>query len=262
MVGIQTFERTLWAVTVLLEAGLAILLIYSKNLKAFRYFFIYIVADITQAAILFVSYRVWGFNSHQAEVVSWSTQAIVLVARALAVLEICRRVLARFRGIWALAWRLLLGGAILVLVYSALAASLEWQLFELNADRGLELITACVLVLLFAFAHYYQVTVETEVRMLAIGFFLYSSFQVLNDTVLERWRYDYAPLWNLIGSLAFLASLLLWGWAMRLRLPAALPEAELISGNVYQTLAPEINVRLKVLNESLKEFWYGESKRP
>jgi len=262
MAELGNFEKTLWALTVLLEVVVAVLLIYSRNLKTLRYFFIYVLADIAQASVLFVCYRVWGFNSPESEVASWSTQGIVLIARALAILEIYRRVLAGFRGIWGLAWRLLLGGALLVLLYAAVMASFEWKAFELNVDRGLELTTAVVLVLLFVFLQYYGVGMEASVRALAIGFFLYSSLQVINDTALERWKYDYAPLWNLIGLLAFIASLLLWGWAVRLRLPASAPEPELIAGDIYGSLAPEINGRLKALNDSLKQFWYSEHKRP
>jgi hypothetical protein len=186
----------------------------------------------------------------------------VLLARALAVAEICRHVLAKYRGIWGLAWRLLLASAVLVLLYSIVAAGFEWRLIELNADRALELTITVVLVMLFVFAQYYQVAMEPVLRIMAIGFFLYSCFGVLNDTILERWKYGYAALWNLMGSLAFLASLLLWNWALRETQTLAGPETTLLSEGVYRTLAPEINMRLKVLNENLRGFWYPEGKRP
>ena len=103
---------------------------------------------------------------------------------------------------------------------------------------------------------------EPVLRFMATGFFLYSCFGVLNDTVLERWKYGYAPLWNLMGSLAYLASLLLWNWGLHEAQPLATWETTLLPHDVYGTLAPEINMRLKVLNENLHRLWYPEEKRP
>jgi hypothetical protein len=262
MAEIESFEKWLWAITVLLEAGLAALLLYRKNYKKFPFFFSYVLTTIAQSTILFLCYTIWTFHSPASLVASWSTQAFVLLARALAVAEICRHVLAKYRGIWGLAWRLLLGSAILVLLYSVIAAAFEWQLIELNADRALELTIAVMLVMLFVFAQYYEVAMEPVLRSMATGFFLYSCFGVLNDTVLERWKYGYAPLWNLTGSLAYLATLLLWNWALRKGQTVATQEATLLPDGVYRTLAPEINMRLKVLNENLHRFWYPEGKRP
>ena len=112
------------------------------------------------------------------------------------------------------------------------------------------------------FARYYEVTIEPAVRSLAIGFFLYSCFAVLNDTILESWRYRYATHWNLAGMLAYLASLLLWNWAVRERQPEITLGPALLSQGVYQTLAPEINLRLKLLNEHLSQILGPEAKRP
>jgi hypothetical protein len=121
---------------------------------------------------------------------------------------------------------------------------------------------AVTLVILFVFAQYYEVAMEPVLRFMATGFFLYSCFGVFNDTVLERWKHGYAPLWNLMGSLAYLATLLLWNWALREGQTMATHEAPLLPDGVYRTLAPEINMRLKGLNENLHRFWYPEGKRP
>jgi hypothetical protein len=262
MRGIGSFEKALWLISVLLEVGLTALLLYRKNYRTFPFFFAYVLTVIAQSAILFVTYKIWGFNSQASRASHWSTQGLVLVARALAVAEICRHALRKYRGIWELAWRLLLASAVLVLLYSLVAAGFEWQLLELNADRGLELTIAVLVVVLFVFAHYYEVAMEPVLRFVATGFFLYSCFSVLNDTVLERWKYAYAPLWSRMGSLAYVASLLLWNWALRERQTMATHEATLLPDGVYRTLAPEINMRLKVLNENLHRFWYPEGKRP
>jgi hypothetical protein len=261
MDGTVTFERLLLGLSVLLNGGLLVSLLYRKNHREVPLFFVYVFFNFLQCFVLFGSYRIWGFGSPLSNRIAWGTQGLVITSRTLAVAEICHRVLGKYRGIWALAWRMLVGTAAVVLFYSWAVARGSWQFAVLNSDRGLELAIASVIVMLFLFTHHYEVAVETAVRTLAIGFFLYSCFLVLNDTVLEGWMYDYSTLWNLLGTLAFLASLLLWNWALSGKLPDTTSEPVMLSNGVYRTLAPEINDRLRALNEHLGQFWNVERKR-
>jgi hypothetical protein len=107
-----------------------------------------------------------------------------------------------------------------------------------------------------------RVEMEPAVRSLAIGFFLYSCFLVLNDTILERWKHNYGMLWNLLATLAYAASMLLWGWALRKELRQRASEPVLLSQEAYGVYTPEINFRLKHLNDHLSQFWDVEAKRP
>jgi len=108
---------------------------------------------------------------------------------------------------------------------------------------------------------YYGVKAKATDSSLAVGFCLYSCFSVLNNTILERFLDNYLSLWNFLGMLAFLASLLLWTWALRKPQVQAGPEEALLPAGVYQTLAPQINVRLRLLNEQLVQFWKTEATR-
>ena len=259
---IVSFEKILWLVTILVNVGLVALLLYRKNYRAFPLFFAYILITTIQNGILAVTYRLWGFGSPEARNIGWGTQFVVILARGLAVVEICSQVLGKYRGIWALAWRMLLASAALVLLYAAVVASFQWQYLILNADRGLELAVAVEILILFIFVHYYEVNIEPAIRALAFGFFLYSCTLVLNDTILEGWKRSYGTLWHLLGTLSFLASLLLWGWALRKELREKTPEPVLLSADVYGVFTPEINFRLRLLNEQLDRFWNEEGKRP
>jgi hypothetical protein len=261
MAEIHTFERVLWGFTVFLKAALVILLLYRKNHRSFPFFFVYTLMNFVQSVALFESYRIWGFNSVASVRIAWGSQALVTMARSVAVAEICNRILAKYRGVWRLAWRLLLGAAALVSLYSWAVSQGSWQFAILNLDRSLELAIASVIVLLFLFARYYEVEVEHAVRTLAIGFFLYSSFRVLNDTIWRRWLNHYTALWSLLGTVTFLASLLLWAWALRRTQPQVTAGPELLSESFYHTIAPEINFRLKALNEQLIRFGHVEGKR-
>lgn len=258
---ITAFERMLWGATVFLDGGLIVLLVYRRNYRVFPAFFVYILFDFLQCFILFESYRIWGFNSPVARHIGWETQGAVIGARALAVAQMCQRVLGMYRGVWALAKRLLFATAAVVLLYSWAVARGSWEFAVLNADRGLELSIACVIVILFLFTRYYGIIVEPAVRALAIGLFLLSCFFVLNNTVLEVWMYHYATLWNMLKTLAFIASMLLWSWGLREQQPETAFAPEMLSDEIYQAIAPETNDRLRALNDHLDQFWHAERKR-
>lgn len=261
MVGLLTFDRLLWGVTFFLHTGLVVLLVYRKNYRVFPFFFIYALLNFLQGIVLVETYRIWGFRSTVSMQIAWSAQGAVAVARAVAVAEICHRILAKFHGIWGLAWRMLFAAAALITLYAWAVSRGSWPFAILNLDRGLELVMASVIVLLFVFAKHYEVAVEPAIRTLAIGFFLYSCFRVLNDTVLERLLHRYTTLWNLLGALAFLASMLLWSWVFSRTQPGRAFEPELLPENLYRRVVPEINARLSALNEQLGHFWHTEGKK-
>jgi hypothetical protein len=260
MTTIALFQQALWALNSVGEAVLLTVVVVRKNYRSYPAFSFYLLVDLTMGATAFFVYRLWGFDSATAYRIAWGTHGIVLFARALAVAEVCRLLLSRYRGVWALAWRILLLCAALVLCYSILAARHDWGLALLTADRGLGLSIATVIVVLLLFARYYDVKVEPVVRSLAIGFCLYSCFVVLNNTVLERWLHDYSALWNLIGMLAFLASLSVWTSALRHSRSQSQTKEILLPSGIYQAIAPEINFRLRSLNEELSRFWPAEAK--
>lgn len=261
MTGIQPLEQIFWAIAMFLAVWLAIAIIRHESYGKFPFFFAYVLATLAQNVLFALSYRQWGFTSSASLKIAWGAQALVVSARALAVAEMCHQVLAKYRGVWKLAWRLLLTAATFILLYAWVASRGSWQFAILNLDRGLELAIACVIVVLFVFARYYGIEVDAVARMLATGFFLYSSFRVVDDTILERWLHHYAALWNLAGTLAFIASILLWSWALRQQQPETASEPGLLSESLYRTLAPEINARLKALNERLSHLRSVQGRR-
>lgn len=256
-----SFDSVLWGLTFSLNAILIVLLFNRKNHRVLPLFSLYAFLDFVHGLVVFESYRIWGFTSYQSMNIAWGTQGVVTVARALAVAEICHHILAKFTGVWRLAWRTLVAAAAFVFFYSWAVSRGSWQFAILNVDRGLELAIASSLVFLFLFAKYYEVAVEPAMRTLATGFFLYSGFRVLNDTILERWLHRYATLWNVFGTATFLATLLLWIWALRLTQQRDASEPELLSVDHYRSLSPAINARLKGLNERLSHFWGAEGEK-
>ncbi len=256
-----TFEKVLWGVTFSLNAALVAVLVYRKNRRVFPFFFLYLLLNLFQGIVLFGVYNAWGFLSKEGRQIAWSAQGLVSLARAVAVAEICYLVLAKFKGIWRLAWRLLNAAAALVALYTWATSRGSWRFVILNLDRGLELVMATVIVLLFVFVRYYEVDVRWSIRTLATGFFLYSAFRVLDDSILERFWRTYGSIWNLLGTLTFLASLLLWGWALGQKLEHTAPGPRLLPEDYYRSLSPAINARLKNLNERLGHFGGAQGEK-
>ncbi len=259
--GTREFQQALWAVNTAVGVVLLFSLAIRKTYRAFPAFSFYIFANLASGALAFFIYRRWGFSSTASLRTAWGMQAVVTAARALAVTEVCRHALARYRGIWALGWRVLLSCVGIVLVYSSLAAKRQWEHILPNAERGLELSIAAALVALLVFAHYYEVEINSTDRSLAAGFCLYSCFVALNNTILEHYLYQYLTLWNLLGMLAYLASLLLWTRALCKPHIEAVAEEALLPAGVYQAIAPQINLRLRLVNEQLRQFWKPEGTR-
>lgn len=251
----------MWAVNAAASVFLLVLLAMRKNYRVYPAFAFYILANLAVGLSLFIIYRRWGFSSTASWLFAWVIQALVVCARALAVVEVCRHLLSRYQGIWAFAKRVLLACAGLVLLYSGLAARHQWRLALLSADRGLELSIAAVIVILFLFVRFYEVQPERTDRSLAIGFCLYSCFRALNDTILERYLYGYTTLWSLLGMLAFFTGLCVWSWALRKSRTEVAAKQGLLPLAVYHAFAPQINLRLQLLNDQLGKIWNSEVTR-
>jgi hypothetical protein len=262
MIEIVQVRNSLWAADVAGKVLLLIVLVVRKHYASYPAFFFYLLTSLAHDAVVFVTYQYWGFSSSPAWPIAWTGAAIVICARALAVSEVCRHLLSRYSGVWALAWRLLLTSGVLVFLFSLLAMKKGWFSVLTIAQLGLELAIAVAIVGLLVFAKFYDVIPKQPLRSLAIGLCLYSCFSVLNNTVWERFLDQYDALWNLLGMLAFLASLLLWIMALRVPSPEPTREELLLPGSVYPSLSPQINLRLHLLNKQLSQFWNVGEPQP
>jgi hypothetical protein len=261
MEDLDLFTKWTWAMTAIAQALLLCLLVARRNANIYPAFTAYIFMTLAQSGLLYVAIRGSGFSSLTSYRIGWATQSVVMGARAFAVAELCRQVLGRFRGVWLLArWILLICGTA-VLLYALLAANHQLKLLLSTAELGLELAAAAVIVTLLLFARYYDIVVARPVRLLAIGLCLYSCVSVLNDAILERWVSRYITLWNQSGMVAFLGCLLLWAWAFRHSAPQRAAIPMFVDGTVYVNTIPEMNWRLRSLNEQLMQFWPQGSSR-
>lgn len=262
MLGPIQLNNLAWALTVLMEIALCLYLAHSGRFRVYPAFFVYVTATILQSALGFAAYRHWGFREEVTWNVVWGSQAIILLARWIAVAEISRRVLARYAGIWVLARGVLLAVGLMVLGYGMSFAHGDWHLVVMSAERGLELSVAAVIVTLLLFARYYRLEIPFTERMLAMGFCLYACFAVVNYSIFESQLHKYVDLWNFLGIATYFASLVIWLRGVRqseafesARAVPALP------AEMYGRFSSGIDDRLEQLNAQLKQLLQGERHR-
>jgi hypothetical protein len=193
---------------------------------------------------------------------AWTTQALVVIARGLAGAEICYRILGKFKGIWALAVRLQIACAGIVLISTLYFGSKSYQLAVITLEMSLEAFIATWIVGLLLFAQYYQVRVAPDAGTIGLGLGLLSCCKLLNDLLFERHVQAYLQTWNYVSCSAFIVVLLLWGWALRGTATNKVSEPQLNATQVYQSLIPEVNRKLWELNQELSQFWRAESSEP
>jgi hypothetical protein len=229
--------------------------------RVYALFTAYLACNLFQSVIGVYLYQWYGFSSMNAFRIGWTTQAFVVVARALAAAEVCHQILGRFRGVWAMASRLLVACGVLVLCGALYFGRNGYQFAVMTLEIGLESFIATWVVGLFCFARYYEVQIPALTSLLGLGLGLNSCFKIVNDVVLERFVKSYLTIWNYASSTAFVAVLAIWIWGLRKPAGARVSEPMLRTANVYETLMPQVNRRLLELNEQLGQLWHTEQPR-
>ena len=255
-------DLTLAIATVALELILLFYLIRRKLYRSCPAFFIYVLLVMLQSFLWESARWHWGTESRQQWAIYWAAQGVVIVARWFAVVEIARKALADYRGIWGLAGRILIVLSFCVLFYSLAFSQFYWAYMVLNADRALELCLATFIVGMFLFARYYQLPMLNMERQLAIGFCLYSCSWVINDSILENRQGFIWDFLNYVNSLAFIASLSLWIGAARQPVEVReQAEQTVLSPDAYAVLSQRLNSRLRILNDRLDHLFHSEDTR-
>jgi hypothetical protein len=249
-------DYALWITGIALRVLLCGLLLRHQTYRQVPIFSAFIFLTVGRSLLLW-----WIYHDPRMEAgivfnTYWVTQLVLVAARGLAAAEICWLVLREHRGVWALAWRLLAAVGTCLVVFALLAALHErsWVFSVIGrAERGLELTVIGVLVTLFAVSRYYGVRIEPAVKYLAIGLGLHSAVQALNDTIVYAWTESFEAWWRIIRTLSFDMALLVWCWGLRKPVLVTDRPTEL-QPEVYEQLAPQVNYRLRNLNDRLLEM--------
>ena len=260
--GINNLESAAWALSVALRILLIVLLVTRRNHLRFPFFFLYIAATLVHALEIFVLYKYLGVTSILAYRAAWGMQGFVILFRGLAIAELCREVFAHYDGIRAFLWRVLAVLMTVVVVLAMVVSNDSVDLRILHANRAASLALSVMTVAILLFARYYFVRVSAPTRSLAVGFFLYSCFSAVNDTVLETLLQKFAQLWNFLDTTSFIGCVLIWCWAVRRTVPEPATKPEMMPKDTYNELASEMNRRLALINDRLGDFSKGRARRP
>lgn len=244
----------IWLLNVSLEILLVILLLVNRSWRVYTAFLCYLLANLLQASLLYVTYSHFGFASLFAKRTSWLSQVPVTFMRGWIIVELWNQILARYRGIWALAWRAFCILAIVLVSISVVFVGFDWRRAVVRADHAISLTMVILLVILFVFARLYGIAVPHAVRSISTGFILYLGFGVLNDNIFEHFLGRFGNFWTVLSMLSFLASALLWVWAFRRPLEQPAEDFDLLPRETYYAITPELNRRLRLLNERLSRI--------
>jgi hypothetical protein len=215
--GLAKFELVLWYVSLLLELMVCALALRRHLYRQLPVFTGYITAVLVRGIVMYGIYRSMGYTSRPAFYCFWITQAALLAWRGASIGELAWTASHPYLGLrvvikWLVAaiflTLLILGSWLTIEAPSHLPA------FVLALERDLELTAAIVLLLLLSLTLHYQVILSAVQKRIAVGLFLYSLAQVVNDAISNEWLRPYFPWWNIVRLTSFHVALVLWVTAL------------------------------------------------
>lgn len=255
--------------------------VYRRQLRGRLPFFTTYVLLMTVGTVgLQVVYLRYGFRSQTAYSAGWSIVGVLILARTLAIVELCRHELRGFRGIWGLTWRILVALGILFLGHAAVDAWGQLDrlvIYGLTLERDIQLSSLAILLTMVLIHKYYGLLLDPVYKWILVGLAITSVVDVMNNTVLRdtfsgalsswfhpasasswsemRPQIEHAnDVWNAIRTSGLVVSISVWCFALRKPLPAAAPAPVMLPDEVYRELSPAVNLRLRAFNSRLMEL--------
>jgi hypothetical protein len=254
------------------------LLVYFRRLQRRLPFFVaYSTILLVCTVGVAVFYHHFGFRSVAAFNAYWIAVGVVVIARTIAIAELCRYELRAYHGIWALTWRILALLAVFFLVHAAADA---WgqtggiAIYGLTIERDMAVSSIAILLALLLIRRYYGLTLQPLHMWIATGMLIVSIIETINTAVLRDtftghlifWffgRYgtnwpglrpqveSATELWNRIHTFGEIISICIWCFALRKPLPAPAKDPVLLPAEIYNEVSPAVNLRLRAFNNRL-----------
>jgi len=229
---------------------------------------------------MWIVYQTFGFQSQVAYYCYWTSILLNAAMRSLAIAELSRYKLSMYRGIWGLAWRLLIGVSILFFLHAAFdtwGQPNRLAIYSLTLDRDLDIASVAILAALLLVHNYYGLSLEPLQRKIAAGICLICIADVIGNTILLSLFTGYlfplfaanrTTLWSTLEPqivrakelystfhlFCFMAAMGIWCYALRKPVPALAKAPDLLPADVYRELSPAINLRLSAFNDRLVEL--------
>jgi hypothetical protein len=248
------------------------ILVYARHLqRRLPFFAAYATTILVTNLGTTLVFAYFGFQTSVSYYAWWIAVAATLLTRSFAIAELCGDTLRAYRGIWALAWRLLGLMTVGFLVHAAIDAQGQPHWFEtygLTMERDIEIASVVILVAMLLVGAYYRLPLEPLQKWLVTGLCLFCVIQFVNSTffrdffiqamssraAMKAQMNQMTDLWNTVYIAA--SSLCIGIWCFALRKPVAEPAKEpvLLPAELYRELSPEINLQLRAFNDRLLEL--------
>ncbi len=113
---------------------------------------------------------------------------------------------------------------------------------------------AFVLVIILAFGIQFRIDFKPGYRLLLYGLCFYSLTQCITATLSSRNPILTYAWFNSARELSYDCVLLVWICALYQLVPSAASDANPVSAEMYGQMAPELNLRLRQLNDRVAEM--------
>jgi hypothetical protein len=246
------FDYFLWVTGVGLQFVLCFVVIRRRLWQRLPLFTTYILLVFAAELARTWGYLHWGANSLSYAKAYWVSQGILVMARCAALVDICRAALRPYRGVWLLLRWGLAGTAAVMLLRAAERTGEVARVskFVIFLERELEFVVVVMLVVLLAVSRYYGTRLERPFNVIGLGFTLYSSVAIINNSIQVAKLSVPWELFSQVHSVSFLAALAIWIAALWHALPQeALPEMS--TAEEYQRGSQSISTSMRQLNTRL-----------
>ena len=181
---IKPFFYVLWAIHPILEVGIAALMFRRGLLRHFKFFFVYILAQLVTFAVLFPAY-VW--RSYSATFyVYWCMNAVSVTCGFLVIHEVFVDVFKSFHTLRDLGTVLFKwAGLVMLLVAGVVSVSTNssemppWEQAIVTSQRCVRIIQIGMVLFLLFFSHYVGVSRRQHSFGMALGFGCFSTVELV-----------------------------------------------------------------------------------
>src|SRR5438045_4149685 len=229
---IKPFFYVLWAIHPIVEVGIAALMVRRGLLRQFKFFFVYILAQLVTFAVLFPAYVWRSYNA--AFSLYWCLNAVSVTCGFLVIHEVFVDVFKFFHTLrdlgtvlfkWAGLVMLLVAGVVSVSTNSSGVA--PWMQAIVTSQRCVRIIQVGMVLFLLFFAHYLGVSRRQHSFGIALGF---GAFSVVELALIASWAGDHlgTTALNLVNMAAYNAALLIWLAYTLANTPAREPASPLL----------------------------------
>jgi hypothetical protein len=214
----------LWMMHPLFEVGIAALMFRRGLLRQFKFFFMYVIAQLITFAVLFPAY-VWR-SYYAAFYLYWCLNAVSVACGFLVIHEVFVDVFKSFHTLRDLGTVLFKwAGLVMLLVAGVVSVSTNssemppWEQAILTSQRCVRIIQIGMVLFLLFFSHYVGVSRRQHSFGIALGF---GSFATIELVLISSWIGNHlgGPISSVLNATAYNATLVLWLSYVAIKRPA------------------------------------------